>query len=248
MFRLERAKEARAEVLVTGLPGIGRVGHVAAAYIVTQLDLSPIATLYSDFFPPQVVIEENGRIRPMRNLFFYVEAERPFILLTGDTQVVGSTVSEHYAYARELLRIAKEFGVKEIYTMAGIDRGPHRLTIEPGVVAAVTDDEIAERLKPLGVKIDTGGAISGAAGLLLGLGMLEGMRGACLMGETSSQLTAHGDPAAAHAVLSVVSKLLGLDIDLSELKKAGEHLNTMLRRMLSPPKQEKREERLDYIR
>jgi len=248
LFHLVKHKDVNAKLLVTGLPGIGRVGHVAAAYLISKLGLEPIATLYSDFFPPQVVIEENGKIRLIQNVFYYVPAEKPFILLTGDTQVVGSTVSEHYAYARELLRISKSFGVKEIYTMAGIDRGPRRLSIEPKVVAAVTSEKIANKIEEYGVEIDTGGAISGAAGLLLGLGMLEGIEGACLMGETSSQLTAHGDPAAAYAVLSVVQKITGVDIDLSELKKAADNINTMLKRMISPPKQEKREERLDYIR
>jgi len=248
MFQLVAHRKVRAEVLVTGLPGIGRVGHVAAAYVISKLGLSPFATLYSDFFPPQVVIGEDSTVRLMQNQFYYVEAETPFILLTGDTQVVGSTVSEHYAYARELLRIAKDCGVKEIYTMAGIDRGAQRLSMEPRVVVAATHDDVIKKLEPFDVKLDTGGAISGAAGLLLGLGKLEGLKGACLMGETSSQLTAHGDPAAAYAVLRVVSGLLGLDIDLTDLKKAGENLNMLLRRMLSPPKEEKREERLDYIR
>ncbi len=248
MFQLVEHRKVRADVLVTGLPGIGRVGHVAAAYIVSKLNLSPIATFYSDFFPPQVVIEQGGTVRLMQNMFYYVDAETPFILLTGDTQVVGTTVAEHYAYARELLRIAKGYGVKEIYTMAGIDRGAQRLSIKPGVIAAVTHDEIAKKLEPLNVKLDSGGAISGAAGLLLGLGKLEGLKGACLMGETSSQLTVHGDPAAAYAVLRVISDLLGLRIDLTDLKKAGDNLNMLLKRMLSPPKQEKREERMDYIR
>lgn len=248
MFRLVEHEKARAEVLVTGLPGIGRVGHVAAAYIISKLGLSPFATLYSDFFPPQVVIGEKGTVRLMQNQFYYVEAETPFILLTGDTQVVGSTVFEHYAYARELLRIARECGVREIYTMAGIDRGAQRLSMEPSVVVAVTHEDIAKKLEPYNVKLDTSGAISGAAGLLLGLGKLEGLKGACLMGETSSQLTVHGDPAAAYAVLRVVSGLLGLDIDLTDLRNAGEHLNMLLKRMLSPPKEERKEERLDYIR
>lgn len=241
--------DLKAKYLITGLPGIGRVGHVAAAYILNKTDNVLVSDIYSEYFPQQVIIEQGGFIRLIRNQLYYVKADEPFFILTGDSQPVGSSPAEFYDYTTEILDLVKQLGVKEIYTLAGIDRGPQRMTSKPGVVVAGTDEEIIARFKELGAKVDDGGAITGAAGLLLGLGKLEGFRGACLMGETSTQLTMHGDPGAALAVTKMIMAHLGNDLDLSELEKAAEGFEGLLRKMVAPPKEEpKPPEPTDYIR
>ncbi|NPA76286.1 MAG: hypothetical protein GXN93_00845 [Candidatus Diapherotrites archaeon] len=246
-MRVALHKNIRAEVLVTGLPGIGRVGHVAAAYLASKLPVERVATFYFETFPPQVIIGEDGVMRLFSNEVYYVPAERPFFLLTGDSQPVGSHPSEFYSYVDALLDFFKPRGVREIITMAGIDRGTQRFTASPGVVVAGSDADMVTTFKDLGAKVDEGGAITGAAGLLVGLGALRGIRGACLMGETSSQLTAHGDPTSAAAVLRVLSKYLGFNVDLSELDKAAETLDALLKKIASAPKEEEKKP-VDYIR
>ena len=239
----------QAKYLVTGLPGIGRVGHVAAAYIINKARPVLVADIFSEYFPQQVVIEENGVLRLIRNRLYYVDAKNPFFILTGDSQPVGSSPSEFYEYTAEILDLAKQLGVEEIYTLAGIDRGAQRLTEKPGVVVAATDEDIVKRFVELGAKVDKGGAITGLAGMLLGLGKLEGFRGACLMGETSTQLTMHGDPGAALAVTKMILSYLGNELDLSDLENAAEGFEALLRKMVTPPKEEpKPPEPTDYIR
>ncbi|MDN5366615.1 MAG: uncharacterized protein PWQ11_26 [Candidatus Diapherotrites archaeon] len=242
-------KDLKARYLLTGLPGIGRVGHVAAAYMLNKMDSTLVADIYSEYFPQQVVIEQGGILRLLRNQLYYVDAKEPFFILTGDVQPVGSSPAEFYEYTSEILELVKGFGVEEIYTMAGIDRGPQRMLSEPGVVVAGTDEEILKRFKELGAKIDDSGAITGAAGLLLGVGALEGFKGACLMGETSAQLTVHGDPGAALAVTRMIMAYLGNEIDLADLEKAASGFEELLRKMAAPPKEEtKPPEPTDYIR
>ncbi len=238
----------RAERVLVGLPGIGRVGHVAAAYLINKSNATPVAQFTSPYFPPQVVVE-HGILRLLSNTLYYVDSEEPYFVLTGDTQVVGSAPSEFYEYVLDFLEFFKGLGVKEIYTMAGIDRGPARWSGSPGVVVAATEKEILDRFVELGAKVDESGAISGAAGLLLGLGAQQGYRGACLMGETSTQLTMHGDPGAAFAVLSLLDKYMPLGVDLSELEDAAHKFDEILHRMTAPPEQEpKPPEPSDYIR
>jgi len=245
-MRVVLHKNQRAEVLLTGLPGIGRVGHVAAQYLVSKLPVEHVASLYFESFPPQVIINQ-GVVRLFTNEVYYAPAERPFFILTGDSQPVGSNSEEFYAYVEALLDFFKPRGVKEIITMAGIDRGAQRFTDKPRVVVAGSDEEIVAKFKLLGAKVDEGGAITGAAGLLIGLGALRGLHGACLMGETSSQLTAHGDPTSASAVLRIVSKYLGFDVDLTELDKAAESLDALLKKVATAPKEEEKKP-VDYIR
>ncbi len=241
--------DLHADYLLTGLPGIGRVGHVAAAYMINKMNSTLVADIYSEYFPQQVVIEDSGILRLIRNQIYYVEADTPFFILTGDSQPVGPDPSQFYDYTSEILELSKQLGVKEIYTLAGIDRGPHRFSERPGVVVAGTDEDIVRAFVELGAKVDKGGAITGLAGMLLGLGALEGFRGACIMGETSAQLTAHGDPGAALAVTDMIMRHLGNEIDLSELKSAADGFEELLHKMVSPPKEEpKPPEPTDYIR
>ncbi|HID09374.1 TPA: proteasome assembly chaperone family protein, partial [Candidatus Micrarchaeota archaeon] len=40
-------RDLSAKYLITGLPGIGRVGHVAAAYILNKTENTLVADLYS---------------------------------------------------------------------------------------------------------------------------------------------------------------------------------------------------------
>ncbi len=246
--KIVKHKKVRAKYLVTGLPGVGRVGHVAALYILSKLNPEKVATLYASSFPPHVIVQR-GFMRPILNDFFYVDAEKPFILLTGDSQPMGNTPEQYYEYVDAILRYAKEVGVKEIYAMAGIPR-QDRFTRKPGVYVAATDEDMLKALKKLGAKVDEEGLIVGAAGLLPAIGALRGFKGACLMGETATGLTERGDPGAALAVLKIIRKLFGLEIDLTDLEKAESQLENAFSKFLKSimQAQPERKGREEYIR
>ena len=254
MFKLKLFKQVEAEIFVTGLPGFGRVGHVAANYIADKMELKPVGVLHSYYFPHVVITNEEGVLRLVNNVIYYVEdAQRPFLLITGDAQPSispNASPEPHHRYAEFLLDFARKSGVKEIYTMAGIDIGSNRFTSGTGVVCASTDEETQKKLLNMGCESDKGGSISGIAGLLLGYAKESGLKGACIMGKTAGQMTAHGDPGAAAAVLSLMEKLLGFEIDLKDLEDANKEIEKVVKSVLSSPASPQREERrenLDYI-
>jgi hypothetical protein len=75
-------------------------------------------------------------------------------------------------------------------------------------------------LEKAGVVFRGAGAIFGASGLLLGLGMLRGIPGVCLMGETHGQII---DAKSAKSVLKVLTKILGIEVNMKKLaEKAKE--------------------------
>ena len=58
-------------VLIEGLPGVGNVGKLAAEHLVEQLKATKFADIYSKFFPPQVLVDDDGLIRlKQRTLLF----------------------------------------------------------------------------------------------------------------------------------------------------------------------------------
>ena len=203
-------------ILVEGLPGLGFVGKIAAEHIIRELGAKQFASLYSPYLPPQVMIQNDGTVKMMKNELHAYRGKKgqpDIIFLTGDAQ--GFTIQSHYAISGTVLDFCKRYGTETVYTLGGFGIG--KLVKEPRVFGAVTDKSLIPNLKKHGVVFQqVTGPIVGAAGLLLGLGALRGMQGICLMGETHGN---YADPKSARRVTEVLSKLLKLDVSLKDLDK-----------------------------
>jgi uncharacterized protein (TIGR00162 family) len=237
----------REPILVEGLPGVGNVGKLAAEHLVDQLKAVKFAEMFSKFFPPQVLVNDAGTIRLVSNEIYYVQrpdANNDIIIMIGDYQ--GLTPDGQYELSDKTLKIAKDLGVRRIFTLGGYGLG--KMIEKPRVLGAATDIELVEEMKTFGVtfsKGEPGSGIVGASGLLLGLGNLYGMRSVCLMGETSGYFV---DPKGAQAVLEVLAKILGVKIDFTELETKAQQIDqiTSKLREAEPPVEPKRED-LGYI-
>jgi len=230
----------RNPIFIEGLPGIGNVGKLAVEHIIEETNATKFADLYSKDFPPQVFINMDGTIKLVNNEFYYLKAkkknQRDLVLLTGDYQ--GLSSHGQYDLAEKILDIIQELNVKEIFTLGGYGLG-HEIK-EPKVLCATTDKNLVAKMKKYGAvfkKNEPGGGIVGASGLILGLGKLRGMKGACFMGETPGYLV---DPKSAKAVLKILMKMLNLDVNLSELEKKAkeiEYIAHQLKEMESASKE-----------
>ncbi|MEM3399569.1 MAG: proteasome assembly chaperone family protein [Candidatus Micrarchaeia archaeon] len=214
-------------VLVEGLPGIGLVGKLAADYMIKELKAEKIADLYSPHFPHQVLMLKKGGIRMLKNSFYVWKNKngRDVVILVGDVQAV--TPEAQFSVCGSILDYYEKLGGKMIFTLGGYGVG--RIVDEPRVLGSATHISLVEKMKQYGVIFgEANGAIVGAAGLLLGLGKLRGMRGVCLMGET------HGgyvDAKAAKAVLTVLLRILKVDLDMTKLEERAKETETFMKRM-----------------
>lgn len=208
--------EVKNGILIEGLPGVGNVGKLAAEHMADVLGAKKFASLYSRYLPPQVLINDEGKIRLVsQNLHVYRGEKQDVVFLTGDYQ--GMSQEGQYELAMATLDISEKLGIKKIFTLGGYGSG--KMEEEPRVLGAVTDEKMRKELEKAGVEFSAGepsSGIVGASGLLLGLGELRGMRGACLMGETSGYFI---DPKGANALISILSKLLNIEIDTSSLEE-----------------------------
>jgi len=230
-------------LLIEGLPGIGQVGKLVAEYIIHMLGAEKIGEIHSIYLPPQVILEENGIARLPRNeIFLYKAPERHIIFLVGDFQ---STSNEgHYLLSDAYLDIAQELGVKRIYTLGGFGVG--HLVNGPRVLGAVNREELRAEIEAAGVSFERdepGGGIIGAAGLLLGLGGIRGIDAVCLMGETSGYLV---DPMSAANVLAVLSKLIGVAVDPTQLNDRAAEMEKVVEGLIEGEKMQ-RDDELRYI-
>ncbi|RJS84594.1 proteasome assembly chaperone family protein [Candidatus Bathyarchaeota archaeon] len=202
-------------VLLEGLPGLGTVGKIVADYIIKETGAKKFAELYSPHFSYFVLVDDKGDVRLLRNEFYAWKNESggsDLIILTGDSQ--AQTVEGQYEIADRVLEFAREKGVELVITVGGYR---NKVTGVPRVIAASTSREVLSRAIDAGaINSPTGSPIVGAAGILVGLANLKGMKALCLLGETLGYMP---DPKAAKSVIKVLMKLLNFKIDLTEIEK-----------------------------
>ena len=206
-------------ILIEGLPGVGNIGRVAVGYLIDELKAKKFAELHSKWFFPFVMLQDNYQVHLPNNEFYYFKAtkkgQRDLIFLIGDCQSL--VPNGHYEVTREILNVIESLGCKEIITVGGLATG--ELETIPKTIGAVTDKSMMDKYKDLGVDFKAGekvGYIVGAAGLLLGLGKERGMKGVCLLGETSG-FPIVTDPKAAETVLKTLTKMIGIGVDMKKL-------------------------------
>lgn len=236
-------------MFVEGLPGVGNVGKLAAEHLIDELNAKKFASVFCTDFPPQVFVNADGTVKLVNNEMYYVKAgkksKNDLILLTGDYQ--GLTSQGQYQLTDRVLDVLAHHKVRTIFTLGGYGLG--RMVSEPAVLGAATDKKLVEKMKKHGVQFredEPGGGIVGASGLFLGLGMLRGIGGVCLMGETSGYLV---DPKSARAVLEVLSKVLEVKIGFEELEEKAKEMDRIATQLRDMERRgaEKPSEELRYI-
>ena len=237
-----KEKTVKDPIFIEGLPGIGQVGKLVAEYMIHVLGAEKIAEITSLYFPPQVILDENGTARLARNeLFLYQSETRDLVFLVGDHQ---STSGEgHYILADCYCDIAAEIKARRIYTLGGFGVG--HLVEEPRVLGAVNRPELREEIEAAGVafeRAEPGGGIVGAAGLMLALSAPRGIDAVCLMGETSGYIV---DPMAASSVLAILSKLIDVPVDLTRLNDRAAEMEKAIENLVEG--EQAKDEELSYI-
>jgi hypothetical protein len=236
-------------IFVEGLPGVGNVGKLAAEHLVEEIKAKRFAVIFSRYFPPQVLVTDDGTIKLVRNELFYWRREGgkgpDLVVLTGDYQ--GLTPEGQYVLAAKMIDVCVELGVRRIYTLGGFGVG--RMVEDPRVLGAVTKADLLPEMRAKGVtfsKGEPGSGIVGASGLLLGLGDIKGIPAVCLMGETSGYFI---DPSAARKLVVILSGLLDIKVDLAKLEERADQIERITSKLKDIEKMEKdsQYEDLTYI-
>lgn len=204
--------DLRDPVLIEGLPGIGLVANIVVAFLIKKLNARIFCEIRSQYFHDMAITNGGGSISyPVNRLYYYKggTGERDLILLYGNTQALTSR--GQYDLCGRILDIAEGLGCRLIITLGGYR--PGRSVTKPKIYFAASNHSMIEAARRLGaepLKIN----IFGVAGLLIGLCRLRGMDGLCLLAETPGT---YPDKEAAGELLRVLSNLLGLKVDPSEI-------------------------------
>jgi len=212
-------------IMICGLPGSGHVAKLSVDYLIQELKAIPFAQLISFSFPPQVNILSDGSVDIFKSSMYYwenKEGENDLILYTGDAQPL--TPEAEYELSDKVTEIGKKIGVKTLFTLAAFIIGS--FVDKPRVYGTATDQITLKELEKYDVILMNEGTITGMNGLLVGFAKLKDMRGICLLGETSGYIL---DPKAAYAVLQILTKMLKINVDLSNLERRAKETSALIK-------------------
>jgi len=232
--RLRMEVKPERPFMVTGLPGAAGVAKLSADYLVKQLKGELFEELYSDAFPPHVLVNKDGTVDLLRNELYYCRNPNSggdLIVFTGNTQAVSS--EGQYEIANETVSRARKLGVVRLYATAAyvVEKPPEK----PRIHGAATDPNLIEELKEYGVVPMEEGSIAGTNGLLFGLAALQSIPSICLLSETPAYTTPTGrfvvDAKAAQALLEVLTRMLKIEIDMKPLEAEAKLSQEFMQRM-----------------
>ena len=220
-------------ILIEGLPGIGNVGRVSVKYLIDHIGAKHFATIYSPHFLPFVLINEDSTAETLKMELYYWKAEKKnqndLIIITGISQ--SATPEGHYETTETILNIADEFDCSFVITTGGLQTG--ELEEEPEVVGVASDKSVIKKYKDTKIKFDAGervGTIVGASGLLLGMAHERGIKGMCLLGETSG-LPIVTDPKSAESVIEVLTGVLNIEVELGDIEEKVKEMEQFIKKI-----------------
>ena len=216
--RLYREPALRDPSFIAAWPGMGGVAVIAAKHLKDELGAEEFGSIEPyDFFDLGAIsvqdhIVEEPEFPESKFYFWESGGGKDLIIFIGEAQppVKG------YRFANLVLDVAKRLSAKRVYTFAAAPGHIHH-TRRPKVLGVTTHPGLIEELERNDVIPMGAGSISGLNGLLLGVAKERNMEGICLLGEIPVYITQVPNPRSAKAVLEVLTRLLAIEVDLSEL-------------------------------
>ena len=221
--------------LLASWPGISNVSTIAADYLTRKLDFKELGAADASYFfdPIGVTVKDNVVDAPHfpQSSFYYWKNSSggsDLILFIGETQ----PASKGYELANCILDVGLRFEAKRIYTCAAAMTRIHH-TEPPRVWGVATSPQVAEDLKQYDLVPATNVQIAGLNGLLLGVAKERDIPGVCLLGEVPQYATRIQNPMAALAVLRVLTPMLDINIDMSDLEQIALETKERLKQLAS---------------
>jgi len=224
-----RDEPLQGAMMVIGFPTHGLVGSVAASYLVHALDMSNIAYMTSDGFPPTVIMEEGVVNAPVR---FYASklvcgvdrSCEQLVVAISDIQPPGEVLTK---LSRNLLDWAEGKGIQLLVVVEGqpVDEEIHG----DARVVAMANRAAAPLLGKYAFE-PANGVVTGFAGSLLLASIGRPLPVLCLVAQAHKD---YPDARAAAKVIESVNPLVPLLVlDTKPLREKAEEIEAEVRRTL----------------
>lgn len=241
LIKLYSEPELNNPYLIAAWPGIGNIGLTSIGYLRHKIEAELFAEIEPQHFsPPNSVSIENGILQKMEfpnSRFYYKKGARDLIIFLGEMQPSGE--EEIYHLANLVLDVAQRFAVSRVYTAGAAVAAIHH-TAKSRVWGIPNQQSLIAEMRSWDVVFMSGiegrdgqGTITGLNGMLLGVATKRNLEGICLLGEIPVYLSNFPMryPKASLPILRVLTRSLEVNIDLSEIEYAAEHVEKEIERI-----------------
>jgi proteasome assembly chaperone (PAC2) family protein len=233
VIKLYKRPRPKSCSMIASWPGIGDVSLTAARYLVEKLNAVEIGEIEPvNFFEPVgVTVKENVVESPRfpESKFYYWQypkAGKGLVIFIGEEQ----PAFKGYELVNCVLDVAQRLRVSRVYSCAAAVTRIHH-SEEMKVWGAATNSDLVDELSKYNVILRGNLRIAGLNGLILGMAQERGMEGICLLGEVPAYATQIANPKASLAVLGILTKMLGVTLDLAELGHLAERVDEEMDRI-----------------
>jgi hypothetical protein len=234
ILKLYKEPHPKSCFMLASWPGIGNVSFIVAQYLKEKLNAEEIGEIDPvNFFEPIGVAVKDNVIEKPRfpdNKFYYWQdnkAKKGLIIFIGEEQ----PSSKGYELLSCVLDVARKFKVKRVYSCAAAVTRIHH-SQDSKVWAVATKRGLIKGLQKYDVVLRGSLRIAGLNGLFLGMAKERDIEGVCLLGEVPAYAIQIANPGASYAVLKVLTKMLGIDIELTELSDMAEQSKEEMREIV----------------
>lgn len=217
-------------------PGMGEVAYEVVSYLIEKLKAEEFANFQAEdiFYPPGIIIKDSVieiPEVPFNRFYFWKDKtkENDLILFLSNSQ---PDLSKSFEYSQLILKVLEEFEIKGIFCIAAMPL-PIDHTQTPSVWITATNKKLLEKLKEYNLKVLSEGQISGMNGLFLGITKKEkNIDGICLLGEMPIYTIQIENPKSSLAVLEVLIKILGIELDTKPLEEKANYIEEQINKFL----------------
>ena len=234
VIKLYKQPRPKSCSMLASWPGIGDVSLTAARYLVEKLNAVEIGQIEPiHFFEPVGVTVKDNVVESPRfpeSTFYYWQPrynrDKGLVIFIGEEQ----PSFKGYELVNCVLDVAQRLRVARVYSCAAAVTRVHH-SEEMKVWGAATTSKLVDELNKHNVVLRGNLRIAGLNGLILGMAEERGMDGICLLGEVPAYATQIANPRASLAVLGILTKMLGITIDLTELGRLAEQVDEEMDRI-----------------
>jgi len=234
---VERTSIPSSAVLLFGMPDVGLVGVIAASHMISELKLEEVAYIDTDLLPPMIVLHKGTPHMPLR-----IFGNKELLLAVSEVALPANAI---HRIMRSLVEWGEQKNVNIVVSIGGIPT-PNRQEInEPKVFAIASNPQLVQwlegKIEWQGRKLDKPfeilreGYMVGPYALVLQYCMQRNIPAVGLLAQAFYN---YPDPHAAAMVLKELSRVIAVEIDVSQLIEKGEEIRLKARDIMKRTERE----------
>jgi len=234
-IKIIKRPKLKSPYLIVAWPGMGEVAFKAASYLIEKLKAQEFATISPDeFFYLTTSVVSDGILKlpelPEGKFFYWKNknGKNDLVIFLSNSQ---PDLLKGELYCEEIISFAKKLKVKMIVGMAAMPQAIEH-TQNPNVWFTSTSASLNNSFKKFDLNTLSDGQISGMNGLFLGLAARKGLNGFCLLGEVPLYTIQIENPKASLIVLEKLVKILGIELDLTDLSAQVQAMEEEINKLL----------------